>query len=102
MAGPAQTRLDLIDISERDLHVIEIGTTVLVLLILLVVYRNLITMLVAVGHDRAYPWRLRRVCCRALPSWAWVSPVRPIVLHEAIIFGAGTDYASFSSARYHD
>jgi len=29
-------RLDLIDISERDLHVIEIGTTVLVLLILLV------------------------------------------------------------------
>ena len=35
-----------IDISERDLHVIEIGTTVLVLLILLMVYRNLITMLV--------------------------------------------------------
>ena len=46
MAGPAATQQDLNEISEQDLHVIEIGTAIMVLLILLTVYRNPITMMV--------------------------------------------------------
>ncbi len=40
LAGPAATAADLSAISERDLHVIETGTAGMVLLILLMVYRN--------------------------------------------------------------
>jgi RND superfamily putative drug exporter len=56
LAGPAATAADLTAISERDLHVIETGTAAMVLLILLIVYRNPITMmmpLVVIGISLA-------------------------------------------------
>ena len=46
LTGPAATTADLVDIGERDLHVIEVGITIMVLLILLIVYRNPVTMLI--------------------------------------------------------
>src|SRR3954471_1578307 len=45
VTGPAATVADIAEVGERDLHLIELGTGVLVLLILLIVYRNVVTML---------------------------------------------------------
>ncbi len=45
-AGAVATTADITVLGEHDAHVVEIGTGVLVLLILLVIYRNLVTMLV--------------------------------------------------------
>jgi RND superfamily putative drug exporter len=101
MAGPAATAADLTDISEQDLHVIEIGTTVLVLLILLVVYRNLITMLiplVTIGISLA---AAQGVLAGAAELGLGISS-QTIVFMTAIMFGAGTDYAVFLISRYHD
>ena len=44
LAGPAATAADLTMISDRDMHVIEVGTGIMVLLILLIVYRNPLTL----------------------------------------------------------
>jgi RND superfamily putative drug exporter len=101
MAGPAATASDLIDISQRDLHVIEIGTTVLVLLILLVVYRNLITMLVPLVTIGISLATAQGVLAGAAELGLGISS-QTIVFMSAIIFGAGTDYAVFLISRYHD
>ena len=45
-AGGVVTTADITMLGMHDMHVIEIGTGVLVLLILLAIYRNLVTMLV--------------------------------------------------------
>ena len=45
-AGGVATTADMTMLGEHDAHVVEIGTGLLVLLILLVIYRNLVTMLV--------------------------------------------------------
>ncbi len=52
LTGPAATVGDMTAVGERDVHVIEIATALMVLTILLVVYRNPITMalpLVTIG-----------------------------------------------------
>src|SRR3954452_9557702 len=46
LSGPVATIYDLKVQSEEDVKLIEIGTVVSVLLILIIVYRNIITMLV--------------------------------------------------------
>lgn len=43
--GPAATFEDVVKIGERDQHVIEIATVLIVLMILIIVYRNLVAML---------------------------------------------------------
>lgn len=43
--GPTATVGDLTVVGERDLHKVEITTAALVLLILLIVYRNPVTMM---------------------------------------------------------
>jgi putative drug exporter of the RND superfamily len=101
MAGPAATAEDLTEISERDIQVIEIGTTVLVLLILLVVYRNLITMLVpliTIGISLA---AAQGILAGAAELGLGISS-QTLVFMTAIMFGAGTDYAVFLISRYHD
>ena len=101
VAGPAATVEDLTAISERDLHLIEAGTTIMVLLILLMVYRNLITMLVplitigislvtAQGALSGFVELGLGVCSQT------------VVFMSAVMFGAGTDYAVFLISRYHD
>ena len=45
LTGPAGTIADLTVVGERDVQMIEIATAVMVLIILLIVYRNLVTML---------------------------------------------------------
>ena len=101
MAGPAATRADLTDISERDLHLIETGTAIMVLLILLIVYRNPITILVpliTIGISLA-------IAQAALAGFAELGlgvSSQTIVFMSGVMFGAGTDYAVFLISRYHD
>lgn len=101
MAGPAATMADITDISERDLHLIEIAITVMVLVILLIVYRNPITMLVpliTIGISLV-------TAQAALAGFAELGlgvSSQTIVFMSGVMFGAGTDYAVFLISRYHD
>jgi RND superfamily putative drug exporter len=101
LAGPAATAADLAMISERDLHVIELGTGAMVLLILLLVYRNLITMmmpLVTIGISLA---TAQGVLAGLAELGLGVSS-QTMVFMSGVIYGAGTDYAVFLISRYHD
>jgi len=101
MAGPAATQQDLNEISERDLHVIEIATTIMVLLILLIVYRNPITMmvpLVIIGLSLA----TAQGVLAGLGEFGLALSGQTTVFMTAVLFGAGTDYAVFLISRYHD
>ncbi|MCW2652474.1 MAG: putative rane protein MmpL family [Mycobacterium sp.] len=101
MAGPAATTADLTDLSERDLHLIETGTVIMVLLILLIVYRNPLTMLVpliTIGISLA-------TAQAALAGFAELGlgvSSQTIIFMSGVMFGAGTDYAVFLISRYHD
>jgi RND superfamily putative drug exporter len=101
VTGPAATAADLADVGEHDMHLVEIGTGVLVLLILLVVYRNPLTMLLPL-----ITIVLSLVTAQGLLSgFALMGlPVSPMtmVLLTAVMVGAGTDYAVFLISRYHD
>ena len=101
LAGPAATAADLVMISERDLHVIELGTGAMVLLILLLVYRNLVTMmmpLVTIGISLA---TAQGVLAGLAELGLGVSS-QTMVFMSGVIYGAGTDYAVFLISRYHD
>ncbi len=101
MAGPAATTEDLTEISERDLHVIELGTTIMVLLILLIVYRNPFTMLVpliTIGISLA----TAQGVLAGLAELGLGISSQTMVFMTAIMFGAGIDYAVFLISRYHD
>lgn len=102
LTGPAATVSDLTVAGERDRLPIELAIGVLVLVVLLVVYRNPRTMLlplIAIGASM--------VIAQAVV--AGVSQIgglgvsnQSIVFLSAIIAGAGTDYAVFLISRYHD
>jgi RND superfamily putative drug exporter len=80
---------------------IEFGTAFLVLLILLVVYRNLVTMLlplVTIGITLA---TAQGVLAGFAELGLHVSP-ETMVLMTAVVVGAVTDYAVFMTSRYHD
>jgi putative drug exporter of the RND superfamily len=101
LAGPAATAADLTAISERDLHVIEAGTGIMVLLILLIVYRNPLTMvmpLITIGISLA---TAQGVLAGLAELGLGVSS-QTMVFMSGVIFGAGTDYAVFLISRYHD
>ena len=101
LAGPAATAADLAMISERDLHVIETGTAAMVLLILLLVYRNLVTMmmpLVTIGISLA---TAQGVLAGLAELGLGVSS-QTMVFMSGVMYGAGTDYAVFLISRYHD
>ena len=101
MAGPAATAEDLTDIAERDLHVIETATVVMLLVILLIVYRNPRTMmvpLITIGISLA-------TAQGALAGFAELGlgvSSQTLVFMTGVMFGAGTDYAVFLISRYHD
>jgi RND superfamily putative drug exporter len=101
VTGPAATVADLADVTEHDLHLIEAGTAILVLLILLIVYRNPLTMLlplVTIGISLAAAQGI-------LAGFAELGlrvSAQTMVLMTAIVVGAGTDYAVFLISRYHD
>lgn len=101
LTGPAATVADLIEITERDLHLIEIGTAGMVLLILLIVYRNPLTMmlpLVTIGVSLATAQGL----LAAFAELGLGVSAQTLIFMTGVMVGAGTDYAVFLISRYHD
>ena len=102
LAGPAATVADLTVAGERDRRPTEIAIAVLVLLVLIVVYRNPITMLVPlIGIGMSLVIAQAAVAGISDSTGLGVSN-QAIILLSALIAGAGTDYAVFLISRYHD
>jgi RND superfamily putative drug exporter len=102
LTGPAATVADLTVAGERDRLPIELAIAVLVLVVLLLVYRNPVTMLlplVAIGMSLLIAQFV--VAGFSQLSGLGVSN-QSIVFLSAMIAGAGTDYAVFLISRYHD
>jgi RND superfamily putative drug exporter len=101
LTGPAATTADLMDISQKDMHLIEYGTTIMVLLILIIVYRNPVTMLIpliTIGVSVATAQGI----LAGLGELGLGITGETIVFMTGVIFGAGTDYGVFLISRYHD
>ncbi|MGX9670123.1 MMPL/RND family transporter [Mycobacterium sp. HM-7] len=102
LAGPAATVADLTVAGEKDRMPIEIAIAVLVLLVLLVVYRNPVTMMLPLaGIGMSLVIAQATVAGLSQLTGLGVSN-QAIILLSAMIFGAGTDYAVFLISRYHD
>lgn len=102
LTGPAATVADLTVAGQRDRLPIEIAIGVLVLLVLLIVYRNPITMLLPlIGIGISLVIAQSVVAGLSHTTGLGVSN-QAIILLSAIIAGAGTDYAVFLISRYHD
>ncbi|MBX9639768.1 MAG: MMPL family transporter, partial [Mycobacteriaceae bacterium] len=102
LTGPAATVADLTVAGEKDRLPIELAIAVLVLVVLLVVYRNPVTMLLpllAIGISMVIAQAV--VAGFSQASGLGVSN-QSIVFLSAMIAGAGTDYAVFLISRYHD
>ncbi|ORB13735.1 hypothetical protein BST37_13055 [Mycobacterium noviomagense] len=101
LTGPAATTNDLTDVGDRDLHMIEIGTAVMVLVILLIVYRNPLTMLLPLITIGISLVTARGIVAGFAQHGLPVSYMT-VVFMTAMLAGAGTDYAVFLISRYHD
>lgn len=102
LAGPAATVADLTVAGERDRRPIEIAIAVLVLVVLLVVYRNPVAMLlplIGIGISLVIA---QSVVAGLSEATGFGVSNQAIILLSAMIAGAGTDYAVFLISRYHD
>ncbi len=99
--GPAGTFNDLQDIGEVDRIRIEIATIVGILTILLIIYRNPVTMLLPLLTIGVSLVAAQGVVAGLGTAGLGISN-QTIVLLTAIMAGAGTDYAVFLISRYHD
>jgi RND superfamily putative drug exporter len=101
MTGPAGTFNDIQDIGDRDRITIEVATVVALLSILLMVYRNILTMLlplITIGVSLV----TAQGVVAGLGTLGLSVSNQTIVLLTAMLAGAGTDYAVFLVSRYHD
>ncbi|VBA38849.1 Sulfolipid-1 exporter MmpL8 [Mycobacterium innocens] len=100
-AGGLVTMSDLTAIGQEDAHLIEIGTAVSVLIILLIIYRNLVTMLVPLATI-GISMGTAQGTLSALATIGLDVQTQTIIFMSAVMIGAGTDYAVFLISRYHD
>ena len=101
ITGPAGTFNDVKEIGDRDVVTIEVATVVALLTILLMVYRNLLTMflsLITIGVSLV----AAQGVVAGLGTLGLSVSAQTIVLLTAMLAGAGTDYAVFLISRYHD
>lgn len=101
LTGPAATVADLTDIGERDTTAIEIATIGMVLVILLLIYRNPVTMLLPLLTIGASLVTAQSVIAGLAYLGMGISN-QTVVFLTAMMAGAGTDYAVFLISRYHD
>ena len=101
LTGTAATVADLTEVSARDLHVVEIVTATMVLLILLMVYRNPVTMFLPLLTIVVSLVSSQGAVAGFVALGMGIS-AQTVVFMTAIMFGAGTDYAVFIISRYHD
>lgn len=101
LSGPVATIADLQELGERDVQIIEVGTAISVLVILILVYRNLVTMLmplITIGVSVV----TAQSTLSGLAEFGLAVNMQSIVFMSAVMIGAGTDYAVFLISRYHD
>ncbi|KAA1251979.1 RND family transporter [Mycobacterium simiae] len=101
LSGPVATVSDLQKLGEEDVRIIEIGTIVSVLLILIIVYRNLVTMMIPLATIGVSIVGAQGLLS-ALTELGLVVNIQSIVFMTAVMIGAGVDYAVFLISRYHD
>lgn len=101
LTGPSATISDLVDLNDSDMQPIEIATLVLVLSILIMVYRNVVTMMVPLATIGLSLMTARGVVAGLSTIGLGVSN-ESVIMMTAIIAGAGTDYAVFLISRYHE
>lgn len=102
VTGPAATVADLTVAGEQDRLPIEIAIAVLVLGVLLLVYRNLITMLLPLATIGSSVVIAQAVVAGYSHLTGSGVSNQSIIFLSAILAGAGTDYAVFLISRYHD
>lgn len=101
LTGPAATVADMVVSGEKDRIRIEIATVVLVLGILLIIYRNPITMILPLLTIGVSLLTAQGVIAGMANAGLSISS-QTIVFLTAMMVGAGTDYAVFLIGRYHD
>lgn len=102
VTGPAATVADLTVAGENDRLPIEIAIAVLVLLVLLVVYRNPVTMLLPLAAIGTSLVTAQAVVAGVSELFGLGVSNQSVIFLSAMIAGAGTDYAVFLISRYHD
>ena len=101
LTGPAATLIDMVNVGEKDQLHIEIATIVMLLVILLMIYRNPITLvlpLISIGVSLT-------VAQGVIAGMAVVGLTisnQTIIFLNAMMAGTGVDYAVFLISRYHD
>lgn len=101
VTGLTATAANGTDLGQRDLRLVENATIAMVLLILLVVYRNIVTislLLVTIGPSLLVAQQI----VAQLAHWGLGISNQTVVFMTAIMIGAGTDYAVFLISRYHE
>jgi len=102
LTGPAATVADLTVAGERDRLPIELAIGILVLLVLLVVYRNPVTMLLPLAAIGMSLVTAQAVVAGFSQLTGLGVSNQSVIFLSAMIAGAGTDYAVFLISRYHD
>jgi putative drug exporter of the RND superfamily len=101
MAGLTATVAEREELGLRDLRVVETATLVMVLLILVVVYRNVVTILlplVTIGVSQLAATQV----VAGLAQLGLAISQQTVVFMSAMMIGAGVDYAVFLISRYHE
>jgi RND superfamily putative drug exporter len=101
MTGPAATVADMNLTGRQDRARIELAIVVLLFVILLIIYRNPVTMalpLITIGISVVVAQRL--VAIAGLAGFGIAN--QTTIFMSGMMVGAGTDYAVFLISRYHD
>jgi RND superfamily putative drug exporter len=101
VTGPAATVVEATAIALEDADFIAMATVFAVLIILIIIYRNVVTMFIPLLNIGICVATSQGVIS-ALGELGLPVNVQTIVLMTAVMVGAGTDYAVFLISRYHD
>ncbi|HKI39622.1 MAG TPA: RND family transporter [Mycobacterium sp.] len=101
VSGPAATVVEATVMAMEDADFIAMATVFAVLIILIVIYRNIVTMFVPLLNIGICVATSQGVVS-GLGEQGLPVNVQTIVLMTAVMVGAGTDYAVFLISRYHD
>lgn len=101
MTGLTATVAEREEIGLRDLRLIETVTVGLVLIILLVVYRSIVTMLLPLLTISISQVAAAQIVA-ALAEMGLAISQQTLVFMSAMMIGAGVDYAVFLISRYHE
>lgn len=100
--GPASTIDDLNKIGVRDQLIMEIATVGIVLLILILVYRNLVAMIMPILMIGVGLVVAQQVVAGLGELGILGLGPQTLMFMTAVIMGAGVDYAVFLFSRYHE